>query len=282
MFFSPVLIAIVAAVSGVDANNSASLTVMTYNLRYGSADDGADAWDIRKDFLVSTIEKHGPDILGTQECLDFQAAYLVEKLSGYASIGLGREEGGAGEMTAVIYKKGRLLPVESGHLWLSETPEIPASKSWDSSLPRMATWVKFYNLATKRYFYFYNTHLDHRGEQARLESARLLLERIRTRGATTPVILTGDFNATAGNAAPYSVLTEGGLLDMWEVAAKQRGVANTWNGFQTPDPAAARRIDWILTTPGVEAAECEIDNVEHGGHYPSDHMPVIAQIVLPD
>lgn len=281
MYINILLIALSALAAPPETPPTETLTVMSYNVRFGTADDGPDAWGLRKDFLVETVAKHAPTILGTQECLDFQATYLAEKLTGYGWIGLGREEDGGGEMTAVLYQKSRLLPLESGHFWLSETPAVPASKSWDSSLPRIATWVKFFDRTTRRSFYYYNTHFDHRGATARLESARLLQSRIATLHADVPVLLTGDFNTNGGDTEPWEDLTSGTLVDLWDTAKERKGVPNTWNGFAIPDPAQARRIDWIMATEGVVALSCEIDAVEKDGRFPSDHMPVIAKILLP-
>ncbi len=281
MFAASLFIALATALAAPEAQPPAPLTVMSYNVRYGTAEDGPDAWDLRKDLLVKTVAKHAPAILGTQECLDFQAEYLATHLPGYAWIGLGREEDGGGEMTAVIYQKSLLLPVETGHFWLSETPDVPGSKSWDSSLPRIATWVKFYYRPEKRFFIHYNTHFDHRGEIARLESARQMVAPMYSHELNVPAILTGDFNAAGGTSEPWKALIDGGLTDLWENAQERKGEANTWNGFKTPDPAKYRRIDWIFATPGVTALTCEIDAVQEGGHFPSDHMPVIARILLP-
>jgi len=269
---------IAASIAGAPEAAPNPLTVMSFNLRFGTADDGPDAWDLRKDRLVALVKEHEPDIIGTQECLDFQAVYLAEQLIGYGWIGQGRQEDGTGEMTAILYKKDRLLPLESGHVWLSESPELPGSKSWDSSLPRIATWVKFYDRAELDTFYSYNTHFDHKGEVARLESAKLLESRIRTLHPETFVVLTGDFNAVAESSAPWQALTAGGLLDTWGNADARKGEANTWNGFAIPAAENARRIDWILVTPGAHILSCEIDGRHEGGRFPSDHMPVIARI----
>ncbi len=256
------------------------LDVMTFNVRYGSAKDGGNAWERRKDILVDTLRAHDPDVFGVQECLDFQAAYIAAHLDGHTWIGLGRNADGGGEMTAVFFRKGLLMALESGHFWLSETPDVPASKSWDTSLPRIASWIKFHAPASKTDFYFFNTHFDHRGVQARLESAKLLAERIRPLAAQLPVVLTGDFNALAGTSAPWQALTAHGMRDAWQRAAKKKGPANTWNGFETPGPGAARRIDWILVSPRIEVLHCETVTRQQDGRYPSDHFPVLAKLVL--
>ncbi len=282
MLLTPLLLAVGAAFAAPETAAPAPLTVMTYNVRFGTAQDGPNSWEYRRDMLVETIARHAPALLGTQECLDFQAEYLAGHLPGYGWIGLGREEDGGGEMTAVLYQKSLLLPLESGHFWLSESPGVPGSKSWDSSLPRIATWVKFYHRLARRPFYFYNTHLDHRGAQARVEAARLIADQIASLPPGGPTILTGDFNATGGDSEPWRALTERGLIDLWDGAKERQGIPNTWNGFEAPAQDAGRRIDWIFATPGVEVLSCEIDAVQNDGRFPSDHMPVIARILLPE
>lgn len=255
-------------------------TIMSFNIRFGTANDGDDAWEHRRDLVVETIRNAAPDVVGLQECLDFQVRYLVEKLPEYAWFGLGREADGTGEMTAVIYRSDRLLPVETSHHWLSETPAIPGSKSWDSSLTRIVSRATFFHTGEKRPFVFYNTHFDHRGEEARQESARLLVKLMKKE--SLPVVLTGDFNALGGNSKPWGILMEGGFLDAWDVAKEQQGPANTWNGFEKPADDASKRIDWIVTSPGVEVSVCTTLDHQKDGHYPSDHFPVVAVLHLPE
>src|SRR5437660_4595583 len=117
--------------------------VMTFNIRYGTAADGENHWDKRKEFLVQTIKAFDPDLLGTQETLGFQRDYLAQNLSGFGVVGVGRDDGKEqGEMMALYYRQARFEKTAEGHFWLSETPETAGSKSWDSSLPRMLRWVK--------------------------------------------------------------------------------------------------------------------------------------------
>jgi endonuclease/exonuclease/phosphatase family metal-dependent hydrolase len=132
------------AVAGEDA---VAIRVMSFNIRYGTAADAENHWDKRKEFLLETIQNFDPDLLGTQETLAFQRDYLAEKLAGYGYLGIGRDDGmEQGEMMALYYRKDRFEKLDGGHFWLSETPEKIGSKSWDSSLPRMATWVKLKDL----------------------------------------------------------------------------------------------------------------------------------------
>lgn len=254
-------------------------TAMSFNVRFGTAKDGENAWELRRDFLVDTIRSASPDVIGTQECLEFQAEYITEQLPEYGWVGLGREAAGTGEMTAVLYRKSALVPVKTSHLWLSEDPHVPGSKSWDSSLPRIATRVEFYHVAAKAPFVFYNTHFDHLGEVARLESAKLMGKWIAAE--SLPVILTGDFNDNAVETQSWQTLTTGGLFDAWQIADSTQGPNNTWNGFKQPAPDDNRRIDWILVSSGINVASCVTQDHQRDGRFPSDHFPVIAVLNLP-
>src|SRR5205085_9690551 len=120
--------------AGLAQGGVPELRVMSYNIRYGTAADGDNHWDKRKEFLVETIKAFGPDLLGTQETLGFQRDYLAEKLSGYDVLGVGRDDGKEkGEMAALYFKRSRFEKLDGGHFWLSETPDQPRSKSWDTA-----------------------------------------------------------------------------------------------------------------------------------------------------
>src|SRR5687767_10854722 len=126
----------------VDAAPPEPLRVMSFNIRYGTAKDGPNHWNLRKDFVIETIKAFKPDLLGTQETEGFQRDYLAEKLPEYTTIGVGRDDGAEkGEMMAIYIRKERFDVIASGHFWLSETPDVIGSKSWDTSLPRMVTWA---------------------------------------------------------------------------------------------------------------------------------------------
>src|SRR3954462_8619024 len=182
--------------------------VMSYNIRYATASDGENIWDNRKDFLAETIRAFDPDLLGTQETLARQRDDLAARLDGYDVLAAGRDDGReAGEMMAIFYRKARFEKLDAGHFWLSETPDKAGSKSWDSSLPRMVTWVKLRDRSDPGAppIAFFNTHFDHRGPTARLESARLIRRKIDDLAEGCRVVLTGDFNSGEGSD-PYRAL----------------------------------------------------------------------------
>lgn len=255
------------------------LNVMSFNVRYGTANDGPNHWNNRKDILVDTIKTYAPDAVGTQECLDFQAQYIVEKLPEYRWFGVGREINCDGEHMAVLYKASSLAPIATGNFWLSETPDVVGSISWDSACRRMVTWAKFMHLESKKTFYFLNTHLDHKSEPARQGGAKVLREWIAELPADTPVVVTGDFNSVAGNSEAYAILTGAGLADAWISAPERVGPTVTWGAFKAPEEGSDRRIDWILTR-GVGVVKCETVLFNRKGRYPSDHYPVFAALTI--
>lgn len=252
-----------------------TLRVMTFNVRYPSKGDGENVWERRKELLAATIREKNPDVFGTQELYHEQGEYIVAQLPEYAWFGVSRRGNRTDEHMGVFYKKDALKLVESGNFWLSETPETPGSMSWDVSLPRMVTWGLFETRGGRR-FYFYNTHLPHRREDAaaRVKCAELIAERIGKLGGKTPLILTGDFNAPAGGEV-YQVLTAR-LKDAWKAAGERRtGPEGTFNGFK--GTTTGPRIDWILFSGPLLVEEAETVTRNDNGRYPSDHFPVFVR-----
>jgi endonuclease/exonuclease/phosphatase family metal-dependent hydrolase len=268
----------------VTSQESPDIRVMTYNIRYGTANDGENHWDKRKDFLVETIKAFHPDLLGTQETLGFQRDYLAGQFPDYAVLGVGRDDGKEqGEMMALYYRKDRFERLEDGHFWLSESPDKAGSKSWDSSLPRMVTWVRLRDRSqpAKQPLFFFNTHFDHRGPEARLQSARLVGRQIQALAKGSPTIVTGDFNAGEGSP-PYKALFELQsvqaplLRDCYRVAHPQRAEnEGTATAFR-PANDKGGRIDWIACTAEFEVRSAEIDRTQREGRMPSDHFAVKA------
>ncbi len=270
----------------VAADGPAPVRVMSFNVRYGTARDGDNHWDKRKDFLAATITAFDPDLLGTQETLAFQRDFLAEKLKGHTAFGAGRDDGKeAGEMAALFYRTSRFEKTAGGHFWLSETPDRVGSKGWDAALPRIATWVKLKDRTTPAAppLLFLNTHFDHMGKKARHESAKLIRAKVAELGVGCRVVVTGDFNAGEGSD-PYTALfgpagdRPSPLADTFRLAHPVRGKAEgTFNGFD-PAATAGARIDWIGASRDWQVREAGIDRTTKDGRTPSDHFPVTARL----
>ncbi len=275
-----VLVGLLLFAAAPAAAECPTLRVMTFNIRYGTANDRANAWEQRKELLIDTIRRFDPDLLGTQEVLAFQADYLPEKLPGYTLVGVGRDDGQRrGEFSAVLYKTERFEQLEQGTFWLSETPEVVGSKSWDSALPRIATWAKLRDRsAGERELCFLNTHWDHIGDRARTESGAIIRRWLDEHAKGLPTIVTGDFNVHEDHAGLAALLAEGShppLVDVYrQLHAEPQPDEATFNGFS--GRTRGRRIDFLLASPDLEPEEAKIDHTHTDGRYPSDHYPVTA------
>lgn len=264
---------------------STVLRVMSFNVRLGVANDGPNHWNLRKGLVVRAIKRFDPDLLGTQETHPFQAEFLQRELPGLVYYGVGRrEDPKTGEQCGLMYRKARFEVLDKGTFWLSKTPDRPGTKSWDSSLPRIASWVKLRDKQDRgKELVFVNTHFDHRGRQARLEGAKIIRRRVAELGPKVRIVVTGDFNAGEGSE-PYRALvgpvpaSSVELIDTYRAAHPKRkdgeGTFSAWSGRRS-----GNRIDWVLHTPHFRTRSAAIDSFNEDGRYPSDHYPVTAVLV---
>ncbi len=286
--FACLLLLLAPAMKAAEPDRSPPLKVMSFNIRYGAAKDGDNHWDNRKNFVAETIRVFDPDLLGLQECLDFQGQFIQEQLPGYTFHGVGRQDGGeTGEYVPVLFKTDRFELVDSGHYWLSETPEVAGSMSWDSSLPRMVSWVRLKDKQDpdSEPFVFANAHFDHKGREARHQSGRLMWRQHIGGKPGEAVILTGDFNS-GEDSDPYNALVKGEgqtvegdepLIDTYRAAHPERrdgeATFTRWIGNRE-----GNRIDWVLHSNEFITLDAAINYTNDAGQYPSDHYPVQAII----
>ncbi len=263
------------------------LDVMTFNIRTSNGQDGEDSWPFRKALVVDTIRWLAPDVLGVQEALVDQVEYLDEELPDYRWLGIDRGlNGGQGlsEFTPIFYRHDELSPIESGNFWLNSAPDTPPEiTDWRGRrrrVGRIVTWARFHHLATGRQIYVFNTHLTLRQGDRQLESASLIADRVAALPADSPVIVTGDFNAPAGQSDTWRTATKGGLQDAWLLAAERRGPEFTRGDFGPPQDWDLGRIDWILVGGPIRVLSAETVLHNHHGRYPSDHYPVAARLEI--
>jgi endonuclease/exonuclease/phosphatase family metal-dependent hydrolase len=280
MAFALLGFALAATAGAADA----ALKTMAFNIRYGKAPDGENAWPKRQELLFETIARYDPDLIGFQEVLADQRDALEARMPGHAFAGVAREDGKRqGEFACLAYRRDRFDLLATGDFWLSETPAVAGSKSWDSSLPRICTWVRLRDRKTGRELLFANTHFDHRGVQARLESARLLATKLPQLAAGAPAILTGDLNLNEDSPA-YAVLTRPERpralrwIDAYRTVHPRRSPEEaSFGGFKGTTKGS--RIDFVFHTEHFRATAAEIDRFSREGRYPSDHYPVTAVLV---
>jgi endonuclease/exonuclease/phosphatase family metal-dependent hydrolase len=253
---------------------------MTFNVRYGTADDGPDRWELRREMLLDVVKKFDPDVLGVQEALRDQLTVLGEALPEHACVGVGREPDGGGEYSALFYRQSRFDLAAADTVWLSDTPTVPGSHSWGNQLPRIYTWARLLDRSNARRLTLINTHWDHQSQPAREQSGKAmaaLVAELITAGE--PALVTGDFNSGEDNPAIACLLREGELLrDTFRVIHPEDGAVGTFNGFRgrTEGP----KIDAVFVTPEWQVREADIVRTHEGDRYPSDHFPVTAIVEL--
>lgn len=260
--------------------------LMTYNIRYAGDEkiDGVNAWSIRKNLVASMMSFNHADIVGVQEALLIQLNDLTASLDGYTWFGVGRDDGiNAGEFSAILFKRDIFKLTEQSTFWLSDTPDIP-SKGWDAAFPRVVTWGKLRHIKTQKEFFVFNTHYDHMGGTARINSSKLLKQKVSEIAGSLPVIVMGDFN-TQDSTLAYQILIEDetrkpSLFDaQFTSKTAHHGSHVTFNDFgRSIEPE--NKIDFIFTTQDIEVLQHGVIDEVVDGRYPSDHMPVIVEVRL--
>ena len=274
------LLCLFALLAAAQAPPRAPITVMTFNIRYGTANDGENRWPLRKDFLIDVVKEQAADVIGVQEALDFQIDEVIAAVPAYGVIGVGRNDAARkGEYAAILFRRDRFQVADAGTFWFSDTPSVVASTSWGNRITRICTWARLVD-RDGRAFWHFNVHLDHQSQPSREKSAQLLRKRIDERAfPKEPVIVTGDFNAGEKNAAVTAITAGGAFVDTFRVKYPDEPVAGTFTGF---DPAKinGEKIDYVFAPAGAEVLSAAIVRTARAGRLPSDHFPVIAQVKL--
>ncbi|KQO97640.1 endonuclease/exonuclease/phosphatase family protein [Leifsonia sp. Leaf264] len=264
---------------------SPDLHVMTYNIRRRIGHvmrTHPDRWATRRPLLRRILQAEQPTILGVQEALADQAAFVAESLGpDFGGVGRGRNANGRGERSIIFFDRRRLRLTASSQFALSDTPDKPGSRSWGNSVPRVVVSAEFDDLGTGGRVIAFTTHFDHKSPTARTRSAEMVLKLVAEAQSANPdalVIVTGDVNADV-NSAVYRHLTESGVLrDSWH-AAEQR-LTPQWGTFSNylPLRPGGKRIDLILVGTTVEVERTGINVVRFDGAAASDHDPVQAVV----
>ena len=259
----------------------ADLIIGTFNLRYANNGDTGNMWSQRAPIIASLIRFHDFDILGTQEGLLHQLEDINQALPQYSRYGIGRDDGkDAGEHSEIFFKKDRFDLLEHGDFWLSQTPDKP-SLGWDATCcNRICSWVRLQDKKTKKKFYVFNTHYDYQKDLARNESSKLILKKIREIAGSNPVIFMGDLNG--GNDSEwYKRIAGSGILKDTYTEAKYPYANNPSYhdfGHLLSDNEI---IDHIFISKDFSVKRWGILSDSYHGKFPSDHFPVLTEIILP-
>jgi endonuclease/exonuclease/phosphatase family metal-dependent hydrolase len=257
-----------------------ALKIATYNIRYDNKGDSGNLWVNRAPIVAALIEFHDFDVFGTQEALKNQLDDISNALPQYTRYGLGRDDGKEkGEHSAIYFKKDMFNLLKKGDFWLSQTPDKP-SLGWDATCcNRICSWVYLEHKKSKKKFYFFNAHFDHQGVQARKESSPLILKKIKEIAGAQPVIFTGDLNGSHTSEWYLSLANSGLIRDSYKDVKKPYVNNASFNAFGR---ARGRYdiIDHIFITKHFTASKWGILTDTYHGKFPSDHFPVVAEMVI--
>lgn len=271
--------------SGLAAQEKAApdFSVLTFNIRYGTANDGLDSWPLRQHRTLKVFEENPADFICLQEALRFQLDAIAKALPQHAETSAGRDDGKTkGEHCAIFHRADRWIVAASGTYWLCETPETPGAKGWGATLPRVCTWARYVSRANGKGLWIANVHLDHQSEKARRESVRLVAKRLAARPfPDEPALIAGDFNTDEDSNA-YNYLTDHlhaeacplKLQDAFRTARPDEKPAGTFHAFKANHDGG--HIDYIFATKELKVLNSSIIRTTYEGRAPSDHFPVSA------
>jgi endonuclease/exonuclease/phosphatase family metal-dependent hydrolase len=287
MLFLPMTAAMAGGIKTIPSSSATTglpgvLTAMTFNIRVNTFIDGPNRWDSRKSYVFDLIRDQAPDVVGLQEAEKDQYIDVRLALPQYQGYAVGRNNGkDKGETCAILYRDNRFLRTDAGTFWFSDTPHVPGSKDWGNRPPRICSWVRLVDKYSLSAFYIYNVHLDHRSQNSRSKSVRLLTEKIAARKTKDPFIVMGDFNMDLDNSAMAYLQTNNvaPMSDAWYSIYGNQETDGTRHGFRGD---SGPKIDHIPLSHELRALDVKTDTRRYNGRYPSDHFPVIAKILMPD
>jgi endonuclease/exonuclease/phosphatase family metal-dependent hydrolase len=230
-----------------------------------------NGWEQRKEFCAEVIARQQADIICIQEGIHAQWTDLCARLPEYESYGLSNRRENYDPLNAIFFSKRYEIITSSG-FWLSETPHVAGSASWDSSRPRFANWVQLIDPDSGREFRVWNSHLDHIGPIARVKGAEVIVQGSEV-FTDLPQLLTGDFNTDASDSA-IGALKAGGWIDTFEAFLGPRFLG------ERPSARIVGKMDFIFARGPVKMKAAEIIRDERNGRFPSDHYFISAEVIL--
>ena len=264
-------------IDGIPEKSEDATRVMSFNLR--CKNDGIQTITNRSKVAVEVIKQYAPDSFGVQECTPRWKRILAANLDGkYACVGAARDYYGPfTEYSSIYYLKDKYNLIDSGTFWLSETPEKRWTKSFDSTCFRVASWALLEDKETGVRYTHINTHLDHVLDTTREAQMTVLIECVNKVANGSPIVMTGDFNAYEDELV-YSVACES--FNDSKLVAENTEHGRTFTSYGKKEEDGTGAIDYIFISPEVEVDTYKIIRNTVQGIYPSDHYPIVADIVI--
>lgn len=270
------------------ATKKAVHKILSCNVRVDVAEDHThgDGWQDRKEFCAEVIRAQKADLIGFQEVQEVHFRDLKQRLPDYDTYALSNGKANFHPNCAIFFSRSRYELITAGGFWLSETPHIAASKSWDTKNSRLVNWVQLRDRASGKELRFWNTHLDHIGHEARAKGAEMIAQASEVLGRDLPQLLTGDMNAPITHDAIKNFIA-GGWADTYAAVHGEKDPGYTYHGFKGVNYGATKpngeprlKIDWIFSRGAVKPVAATIIRDGRNDHYPSDHYFVSAEVEI--
>lgn len=248
------------------------MKIVTFNTRVDAPEDGINNIKFRMPFIKAKFEAMKPEIIGFQELKSHTFNEFKTEFPDYYILGFGRDADYDGESIPIGFRKDCFNLLEMGGAWLSDTPNVPASRlEGQSGIPRTIMWVKLLDLKTKKIFRVYNTHLDHPDVEdyaPRRMEIKKVIEMIDADMAKEqlPFILMGDFNAFPHTWETEELDERKDFIDFTE------NVGATYHNWGNPE--RMKKIDYIIGSKDWKVSNVEKWTECHDGVWLSDHYPV--------
>lgn len=268
--------------------------VMTFNINGASVDSEKpeQSWVNRAGTCARMIRRYSPDLIGMQEVEASNIEFCREHLPEYDyDLGIEYDLAPYAAHSSILWKRERFKLLQSGKIWFSRTPDVPSS-DWGVPYPMGATWVWLQETQSSAQLLHLNTHFEDGagGEQSRLESSKLIVERMIQLAPNIPIIATGDFNCNPWSAA-YRTFMEAGFIDAYRAAGLADSIdSSTFHGYRGRDYFSLQwgsemfwRVDWILARDGAQRLQTTSSVIvrdDESPIYPSDHYPVVSELAL--
>jgi endonuclease/exonuclease/phosphatase family metal-dependent hydrolase len=273
------------------ADGRVTYKILCCNIRVALPEDEAQGvgWKQRKDICIKVMKSKKPDIICFQEVLEVQNYDLKAAFPNFFSFGFdGPEMDGHRDAyhgiakNPIFFSTKKYELIGSGTFWLSETPLVAGSLSWDSARARQANWVRLKDKKTDKTFRVVNTHLDHKGQKAREEQIGIILKESDQYAADYPQILTGDFNSGSDNPV-YSEVKKHAWTDSYTAVNGEAAPVFTFHDFKGEaynKSGKGKKIDFIFLKGPFKTVKSSIIKDNVNGLYPSDHYFVEAEIMI--
>ena len=242
--------------------------------------ESGNGWNDRKAFCLEVIRAQNADLVCTQECRNAHYGDLRRGLPEYESFGMANPDPEFNPTNAIFFLRDRFEMVSAGGFWLSETPHVPGSVSWDSARPRFVNYIDLRDRASGREFRLWNGHFDHIGRIAREKQAERLIEAVRALPEDLPQFFTADCNTDASTPA-IAALKNGGWTDTYTAVHGPEDPGFTYHAFKGPGYVPKNgigKIDFIFSRGPVEILGSSIIRDSRDGKHPSDHYFLSAEV----